>query len=51
MTNFTIPNNISSIEYALKSALGLADVGVPHGDWDGPKTSPRCPEGSGKIFK
>ena len=36
--NFTMPNNISSIKYALKSVLGLADVGVPHGDGDGPIT-------------
>ena len=27
--NFTMPNNISSMKYALKSVLGLADVGVP----------------------
>ena len=36
MTNFTISNNISSMKYALKSVPGLADVGVPHGDGDGP---------------
>ena len=34
MTNFTMPNNISSMKYALKSVPGLADVGVPHGDRD-----------------
>ena len=33
-----MPNNISSMKYAVKSVLGLADVGVPHGDGDGPIT-------------
>ena len=28
MTHFDMPNNISSIKYALKSVPGLADVGV-----------------------
>ena len=36
MTNFTMPNNSSSMKYALKSVPGLADVEVPHGDGDGP---------------
>ena len=36
MTNFTLPNNMSSMKYALKSAPGLADVGVSYGD--GPRT-------------
>ena len=31
-TDFTIPNNISSMKYALKSVPVLADVGVPHLD-------------------
>ena len=35
-TNFYMPNNVSSMKYALKSVPGLADVGVPHGDEDGP---------------
>ena len=26
------------MKYALKSVPGLADVGVPHGDGDGPRT-------------
>ena len=39
MTNFTMPNNISSMKYTLKSVPGLANVGVLHGDGDGP----RCP--------
>ena len=30
--------------YALKSVPGLADVGVPHGVEDGPRTPPRCME-------
>ena len=51
MTNLTMPNNISSMKYAVKSILGLPDVGVPHGDGDGPRTPPRCLEGSGKSFK
>ena len=38
MTNFDIPNNVSSKKYALKSVPGIADVGVPHGDEDGPGT-------------
>ena len=42
MTYFTMPNNSSSMKYALKSVLGLADVGVPYGDGYGPRTSPRC---------
>ena len=36
MTNLTMPNNSSSMNNALKSILGLADVGVPHGDGDEP---------------
>ena len=38
MTNFTMPNNISSMKYSLNSVPGLADVGVPHGVEDGPRT-------------
>ena len=38
MTNFTMTNNISSMNYVLKSVPGLADVGVPHGVEDGPRT-------------
>ena len=34
VTNFTMPNNVSFIKYALKPVPGLADVGVPHGDGD-----------------
>ena len=31
MTNFDMPNNVSSMKYALKSVPGPADVGVPMG--------------------
>ena len=51
MTDFIMPNNISSMKYAQKSVPGLADVGVLHGAEDGPRTPPRCVEGSGKSFK
>ena len=44
-TNFTMPTNMSSMKYALKSVPGLADVGV------GPRAPPRCLEESGKTFK
>ena len=40
--NFEMPNNVSSMKYALKSAPGLADVWVPRVDGDGPGTPPRC---------
>ena len=36
MTNLTMPNNVSSMNYSLESVPGLADVGVLHGDGDGP---------------
>ena len=38
MTNLTMSNNISYKKYALISVPGLPDVGVPHGDGDGPRT-------------
>ena len=38
MTNFTMPNNISFMKYALEIVPVVADVGVPHGDGDGPVT-------------
>ena len=34
---FFMPNNFSSMKYSLKSVPGIADVGVPHGDGDGPR--------------
>ena len=40
MTNFDVPNNVSSMKNALKYVPGLADVGDPHGD--GPRTPTRC---------
>ena len=49
MTNFTIPNNLSSMKYALKSVPGLADVGDPLGVGDGPRAPPRCQGGPEKI--
>ena len=45
MTNFYKSNNVFSMKYALKSVPGLADVGVPHGEGNGPTTPPRCMEG------
>ena len=51
MTNFNMPNNVSSMKYALKSVPGLADVWVPHGVEDGPRTAPRCMEGVWKKFQ
>ena len=51
MSNFTMPNSSCSLKYALESVPGLADVGVLHGDGDGPRTPPRCLERSGKCFK
>ena len=49
--NFEMANNVSSMKYSLKSIPGLADVGVLHGDGDGPRTPPRCLERSGKKFQ
>ena len=40
MTNLTFPNNKPSMKYPLKSVPGPADVGVLHGDGDGPKAAP-----------
>ena len=48
MTNFNMPNNVSSMKYALKSVPGLADVGVPHGVEDGPRTL--APGSGSKIY-
>ena len=38
MTNFYMPYYVFSMKYALKSVPGLADVWVPHGVEDGPRT-------------
>ena len=51
MTNFIMPSNVSFMKYAEKSVPGLADVGVPHGDGDGPRTPPRWLEGVWKKFQ
>ena len=51
MTKFTIPNNIYSMKYSLKSVPGLADVGVLHGDGDGARTPTRWVEGVRKKFQ
>ena len=51
MTNITMPNNFTFMKYAEKSVPGLADVGVPHGDGDGPRTPPRWLEGVWKKFQ
>ena len=40
MTYLSLPNNIPSLKYSLKSVPGLADVGVLHGDGDGPRAQP-----------
>ena len=39
------------MKYTLKSVPGLADVGVPHGDGDGPEAPARFTEGAGKKFQ
>ena len=49
MTNLTLPNNVFSMKCALKSVPGLADVGVLHGDGDGPRAQPRCQGGPEKV--
>ena len=38
MTNFDMPNNSFPMKHAIKSVPGNADVGVLHGDEDGPGT-------------
>ena len=48
MTNFIMPNNVSFMNYALKSVPGLADVGVPHGDGDGART--QAPGSGSKMY-
>ena len=49
MTNFTMPNNSSSMKYALKSVPGPADIGVLHGDGDGPRPHPDVWRGQEKV--
>ena len=50
ISNFDMPNNVSSMKFAQKSFPGLADIGVPHGDRDGPRTPPICLEVNRKKF-
>ena len=38
MANLIMHSNLCYLKYALKSVPGLADVGVLHGDGDGPRT-------------
>ena len=47
MSNFTMPNNTS----LFKMGWGVADVGIPHGDGDGYRTSAKCREGVRKKFQ
>ena len=49
-TNFDMLKYASSMKFALKSVTGLADVGVLHGDGDGPRAQPRC-QGVRKKFQ
>ena len=49
MTNFTMPYKMSIMKHALKSVPDLPDVGVLHGDGDGPRTAPRCLRDMEKI--
>ena len=51
LINLIIPNNFFYMNYALNSVPGLADVGVPHGYGDGPRTPARCLEGARKKFQ
>ena len=49
MTNLTMLNNFCFMKYALKSVPGVADVGVLHGDEDGPLTPPDVWRGQEKV--
>ena len=50
LANFSMPIDISSIiNAAVKSLPGFADFGVTHGNGDGPRTPPRCLDGSGEY--
>ena len=48
MTNFYRPDYVSSMKYALKSVPGLADVWVPHGVEDGPRSL--APRSGSKMY-
>ena len=45
--DFSLCLAISLMKYSPKSVPGLADVGVPHGDGDGPRTP--APESGSKM--
>ena len=50
MTNLTMPNNFCFIKYTLKSVLGLADVGEPHGvEYGAPELHPDVWRGRKKF--
>ena len=49
MTNYDMPNNVSSMKCAEKSVPGLADVWVPHGDGDGPTSAQMYGGGLEKV--
>ena len=49
MTNFIMPNNVSSMNYALKSVPGYTVVGVLQGNGDGPRAPPRCLRGQEEV--
>ena len=51
ITNFTMPNNVSSMIYALKSVPSLADVGFPMGTGMARELHPDVRRGSWKSFK
>ena len=51
MTNFEIAGNVSSMKCALILVPDLADVGVPRGIRDGPRTQPGCMEGVLREFQ
>ena len=44
LTNFDMPTQIFQMKFALNLVPGGADVWVPHGDGDGPRTPTRCME-------
>ena len=41
-------DTVSTVKYSLKSVPGFADVGVPHGVGDGPRT--QAPGSGSKIY-
>ena len=51
MTIFTLPNNNSSMKYALKSVSGIAKSPTCVWEWDGPRAPPRCQEGVRKKYQ